>query len=106
MDFLTNMLGGTNIFETVQAKAKQAGLAITKDKSDFVNREESRKRFLEEDKLASMKKIMEYEGAIDKFPSVQHELVGEIESHKTANALMQETLTGLIHDKKQLTEMK
>lgn len=103
--FLTNILG-RDVFANVQAKAKEAALAITKDKSDFVKREEQRKRFLEEDKLTSMKKIVEYEGEIDKFDSNQSKLLSDIETTKTANALLQDTLAMVLLDKKQLALMR
>ena len=54
----------------MKAQAKEAALAITKDKNVFVNTEEQRKRFLEEQKLLAMKKILEYENAIENFPDV------------------------------------
>lgn len=103
--FLDNLLG-SNLVKDVKAKAKEAALSITKDKNEFLNSEEQRKSFLMEQKLLSMKKIMSYESAIENFPDVQAELLTEINAAKVANSLLQETLAGLIHDKRELNEVK
>ena len=51
---------------------------MQKDKQNFVSREEQRLRFLEDDKLASMKAVMAYEKQIKDFPELQAGLLGEI----------------------------
>ena len=61
---------------------------------------------MEEDKLTSMKKVMEYQDAIDNFPESQMKLKQDIESTQTANALLSATLRGIIADKKYIDELK
>ena len=55
----------------VKAKAKDTALAISKDKNEFVNREESRKFFLEQEKKTSLENCVAYEDELERFPEVQ-----------------------------------
>ena len=49
-----------------------------------------------------MKNIVEYEGEIENFDSNQSKLLSEIQTTKTAYALLQDTLAKVLLDKKQL----
>ena len=105
MSFLKSGLG-RDIFSIVEEKAQSATMQILKDKQGFVERESQRKSFLEQDKLVSMKKIVEYEGLVEAFPQKQDKLVTEIEMHKTAASLLQDTLNGLYKDKLYMSELR
>mmetsp|Transcript_21471 Transcript_21471/g.28786 ORF Transcript_21471/g.28786 Transcript_21471/m.28786 type:complete len:112 (+) Transcript_21471:382-717(+) len=51
---------GKAVGEAVESAAKTAALKIHKDKEEFMNREQNRVNTLLQDKLTSMKKIMQY----------------------------------------------
>lgn len=61
---------------------------------------------MEQDKLISMKKVMEYQQAVDNFPAEQAALKKKIEDTKTANALIAATLRGIVADKKYINELR
>ena len=56
--------------DVVSQVTKQANdtVSILGDREDFIMRERQRKEFMEQDKLTSMKKVMEYQQAVDDFP--------------------------------------
>ena len=66
LDFLKGILGGQDLTKFVEEEAKTQVAAID-NKRQFVEREEQRLRFLEEDKLISMKNIMAYEKEDNEF---------------------------------------
>ena len=105
--FVQNLIGGkTNIFSQVQVKAKEAALRAVEDKSEFMRREEQRKRFLEEEKLHTMKKIVEYQREVDEFPQTQQNLLEAIEKAKTNNTLVTDMLAGIMEDKTYLNTVR
>ena len=53
-----------------------------------------------------MKKVMEYQQAVDDFPIEQAALKKEIEETNTANALIAATLRGIVADKKYINELR
>ena len=104
---MQNLIGGkTNIFSQVQVKAKEAALRAVEDKSEFMRREEQRKRFLEEEKLHTMKKIVEYQREVDEFPQTQQNLLEAIEKAKTNNTLVTDMLAGIMEDKTYLNTVR
>ena len=64
--FLQNQLG-LDIVQQVQEKALNT-MSILDDKDKFVQRERMRLQFLEDEKLQTMKNIVQYKEKIDKFP--------------------------------------
>ena len=64
--FLQNQLG-MDIVKQVQEKALNT-MSILDDKEKFVSRERMRLKFLEEEKLVTMKNIVQYKEKIDQFP--------------------------------------
>lgn len=79
------MPGFALLTQGIEESAKQTLLTIQKDKNNFVSREEQRLRFLEDDKLASMKAVMAYEKQVREFPELSADLMGEIQASKNAN---------------------
>ena len=102
--FLSNMLGGQDLFHEVQDKARTV-LRLTKDKEEFVYREEQRLHSLEQDKLTSMKRIMEYERELAGFPDGHKRLHGDICRSQAAYSLIQGCLNGLFLDKNFMREV-
>ena len=71
-----------------------------------MRREEQRKRFLEEEKLHTMKKIVEYQREVDEFPQTQQNLLEAIEKAKTNNTLVTDMLAGIMEDKTYLNTVR
>ena len=73
MAFLTEGLG-LDIVQQVQEKAS-ATSKILRDKKNFVDRENRRAEYLNEEKLLSMKNIVNYQEEVEKFPEAQSQLL-------------------------------
>ena len=71
-----------------------------------MRREESRKTFLESEKLHTMKKIVEYQHEVDSFPQTQQTLLDKIEKGKTNNSLVTDMLAGILADHNQLKQVR
>lgn len=65
-----------------------------------------RVKMLREDKLASMKKIMEYEGELNSFEENHQRLNEEIRMGKASNQLVQACITGLYSDRLYMQEIQ
>ena len=74
-------------------------LKATKDKREFVEREQRRVQILLEDKLASMKKIVEIQASLDNFQEDHKRLNDDINELRAANQLLEACIQGLYNDK-------
>ena len=83
----------------MEGAAKRATLRVQNDKQWFVKREQDRINVMLNDKLTSMKKIVEYEHELENFSTEHKRLNDEINSSKAANSLVQACVTGLFNDK-------
>ena len=74
-------------------------LKATKDKREFVQREQRRVQILLEDKLASMKKIVEIQSSLENFQEDHKRLNDDINELRAANQLLEACIQGLYNDK-------
>ena len=74
-------------------------LKATKDKREFVEREQRRVQILLEDKLASMKKIVEIQASLENFQEDHKRLNDDINELRAANQLLEACIQGLYNDK-------
>ena len=81
-------------------------MSIHKDKEDFVSREKKRRNALLEDKLQSMKKIVEYERELNNFEAGHQKLNSEIRMGKASNQLIQACITGLFNDQQYMQQLQ
>ena len=74
-------------------------LKATKDKREFMEREQRRVQILLEDKLASMKKIVEIQASLENFQEDHKRLNDDINELRAANQLLEACIQGLYNDK-------
>lgn len=82
---LTDVLGKglfgdltASLGKAVEGAAKSSAIRVQKDKSEFVQREQSRINMMLQDKLTSMKKIVEYEKNLENFADEHKRLNDDI----------------------------
>lgn len=97
---------GKLVGDAVETAAKQAALKIQQDKKEFVAREQNRVNALLQDKLTSMKKIMQYNEELKNFAEGHRRLNDDISMNKAANSLIQACMNGLYNDKQYMAEIR